>query len=1016
MSAGLIKHLRKKTDEDSNTRILMSQWEFDEQLVGKSLENVGSYYPHFSSHNESHSQQILVNIERLLGSNIEKLTATDTWLILEAAYWHDIGMLFNADEVQDVIEDDSFKYYVEELASNNVQDLHEFAKVWHNDGWEAALVHYDNPYKGVEKYRQMVAEWYRKGHAKNSNDVVLKPFEKLNISSPRTELLPKRIYRYLGQICWSHGRNFEEVMSLLPFRQTGMGTEDCHPRFVACLLRLGDLFDIDDNRFCPVMARQVGNMPSLSKTHEHKHQAIREFQLDNETVSVTAICSTEMAYIECRNWFDWIKEEIQNQMSQWKNIVPSREFGLLPTINKLDVEMIDKKVLLNDKPMKFSLDERSAIELLQGNNLYKDDMSIYRELIQNAIDATMIRVWLEHKEDKEFERTNPYDKNTRKLFSQYPITLDCIKTADNEKNTVWKISIEDCGMGISKKDLEYMQKISGSKSNIEKQKVIRQMPEWMRPSGEFGIGLHSAFLLMKNLPSEEQKITIFTKSRLTHESLRIELNSPLSGKSGYCFIEEIKDLGKYGSKVIISTSIKKVILDDEFDNAKVSKFISEKSIYQYSSGNVEIAHTLKSIANKISTSLFKINFTGGSLDVIESLNIRKRKTRAFYWDSEQETALNISVVDHKDIAKVEADQMSSIGVNIYYRGQFVESLHEYELEGILRKYSSYRFIGINVDIYKNSASRFLSLNRNTLQNKNDVLKIITSSLNNMINQSQKQKSIIHNMVKNPSKYSLISNILSIENSHSNNESLDWLKFKVSKDHSLSEILDLNAFTVNSETLEKSSIDKVSLIDGYLVGGIIKTKFIKEKLKQNGFIPYLRIDEGRHYWSNVENIIFSKTNLELKSFEICDFYSNNSGLPIVNLKRFYQTSLNRIGDGFAPKNLFIDFSRIDSSIFPDSDSSRYSKIIINKGEKQFILIPFIEHKKIVIMIDNERLYDSLKSYLEIDFNEFVELYDSLKKYIVNQSKTLNPEWYKAFVKGKQFKPTNLKPLEQLYKSS
>ena len=106
MSAGLIKHLKRKTEEDSNTRILMSQWEFDEKLVGKSLENVGSYYPHFSSHNESHSQQILVNIERLLGSNIDKLTATDTWLILEAAYWHDIGMLFNADEVQDVVNNE----------------------------------------------------------------------------------------------------------------------------------------------------------------------------------------------------------------------------------------------------------------------------------------------------------------------------------------------------------------------------------------------------------------------------------------------------------------------------------------------------------------------------------------------------------------------------------------------------------------------------------------------------------------------------------------------------------------------------------------------------------------------------------------------------------------------------------------------------------------------------------------------------------------------------------------------
>ena len=565
MSAGLIKHLRKKTDEDSNTRILMSQWEFDEKLVGKSLENVGSYYPHFSSHNESHSQQILVNIERLLGSNIDKLTATDTWLILEAAYWHDIGMLFNADEVQDVIENEHFKDYVEELANNNVQDLHEFAKVWHTDGWEAALVHYDNPYKGVEKYRQMVAEWYRKGHAKNSNDIVLKPFEKLNISSPRTELLPKRIYRYLGQICWSHGRNFEEVMSLLPFRQTGMGTEDCHPRFVACLLRLGDLFDIDDNRFCPVMARQVGNMPSLSETHEQKHKAIREFQLDSETVSVTAICSTEMAYIECRNWFDWIKEEIQNQMSQWKNIVPSRNFGLLPTINKLDVEMADSKVLLNNKPMKFEIDEYSAIELLQGKNLYKDKLNIYRELFQNAVDATYIRAWTENSESSNtlqiHKQSNPYDERFLEIIKKYPISMNfCkVKDEDNSDHGVWKFSISDMGSGISLKDLEYIQKIAGSNKNLERKRLINKMPIWMRPSGTFGIGLHSIFLLLEDNQSPYDRIYIKTRSLFDGSSYNIEMTSPISSNQGYCFIEQNKDnvSTKFGTTVSFYLRIKR---------------------------------------------------------------------------------------------------------------------------------------------------------------------------------------------------------------------------------------------------------------------------------------------------------------------------------------------------------------------------------------------------------------------------------------------------------------------------
>jgi len=545
MSAGLIKHLKAKTEADANTEILMAQWSFDERIVGKSLENVGSYYPHFSSHNESHSQQILVNIERLLGNNIHKLTATDTWLILEAAYWHDIGMLFSAEEVQAIIDDEKFKDYVESLACDNTQDLHEFAKVWHHEGWQKALTEQSTPHSGVEKYRQMVAEWYRRGHAKNSSSVVMDPFKKLAINSPRTELLPQRIYRYLGQICYAHGRSFEEVMSELPFRQTGMGTEDCHPRFVACLLRLGDLFDIDDNRFCPVMAKQVSNMPALSTTHEQKHKAIREFQLDNETVSVTAVCSTEMAYIECRNWFDWIKEEIQNQMSQWKNIVPNREFGLLPTIDKLHAEMDDNKILLDGKPMRFALDEKNVIELLQGNNLYHGIGDVLREIVQNSIDATLIRVWIDQQENCQkrnlLEFSNPYDSKIYELLENYPIkiNLSLVEKTKKYKN-IWKLCIEDQGTGISLEDLNYMQYMGGSDKNLIKKKFIKTMPLWMRPSGSFGIGMHSAFLLNRNLPEKYQHLTFITKNIFSHETLKVKMNSPLGKDNGYCFIKNLE--------------------------------------------------------------------------------------------------------------------------------------------------------------------------------------------------------------------------------------------------------------------------------------------------------------------------------------------------------------------------------------------------------------------------------------------------------------------------------------------
>ena len=955
MSAGLIKHLKKKTEEDSNTKILMSQWEFDEKLVGKSLENVGSYYPHFSSHNESHSQQILVNIERLLGSNIEKLTATDTWLILEAAYWHDIGMLFNADEVQKVFEEDDFKEYVESLANDNTQDLHEFAKVWHEDGWNKALVNYSDPHTGVEKYRQMIAEWYRRGHAKNSNSVVLDPFEKLGITSPRTELLPKRIYRYLGQICWAHGLSFDDyVMKTLPFRQTGMGTENCHPRFVACLLRLGDLFDIDDNRFCPVMARQVGNMPSFSETHKHKHQAIREFQLDNETVSITAVCSTEMAYIECRNWFDWIKEEIQNQMSQWKNIVPSRDFGLLPTINKLDVEMTNNKILLNDKPMKFSLDERSAIELLQGNNLYKDDMSIYRELIQNAIDATMIRVWLEHGQKhsirKLSENANPYDEPTHSLLTEYPITLDCKKIESNENSSIWELSIEDNGIGISKNDLKYMQKIAGSKNNKEKQKIIREMPEWMRPSGEFGIGLHSAFLLMKDLPTEQQKITIFTKSRMTHESLKIELNSPLSGKAGYCFIEEIDDIKKYGTTIYIREKASKVGYINYANSHKI--FLGIKDIVLYKGVELKDLEYLKkitSIKKLISPPLISIKYTK-TLDCLnnEYLDTEDNKN-GYFWSSNGKSAIKFSFIEED-----KENHVFSRAPTLKYRGQVVGDLKDFKASHYFPEIFKMKTLYFTIDIYGAKASDVISLSRETIIDKESIDSIIKVSYEDLINHVKNNGSQILDTMFNGNR-NFSSLFMNFVNDSINPKDDLWKKTGLPEGLIINDLLNSTRFTVVTNSYSKLeslsqllNINNIITFESYLMQSLLANENFQNILIEQGFSKYKIQKQGE---DDDNRYLYSKepTDAHLKSIKKVSY--DHSNTKIETIERFYEIFNFKhieMPSIHLQQIMRIEADSISNSFFSDSVKCSLIRFLNKNCTKGSIIIPFLRGKDMSII--------------------------------------------------------------------
>ncbi|EOW8606352.1 histidine kinase, partial [Acinetobacter baumannii] len=764
MSTQLIAHLKKKCEADDNVKILLSQWEFDQKLVGKALENIGGFYPHFSNHNASHSQQILVNIERILGKDIDLLSATDTWLILEAAYWHDVGMLVDAKSAKDVHDNEDFKFMVKTIALDKGHDLHKFCLTYLDADWTGAIGSEDHPFDGVEKYRQLIAEWFRRNHDRRIGGLVEDPFKFLNITSPRTELLPKRIYRYLGQICMSHGMNFVDVLEKLPFKQTGLGTEDCHPRFIGCLLRLGDLFDLDDNRFCPVMAKHVGHQPSLSKVHEDKHLSLREFQLDKRTVKLVAECPNEMAYVETQNWFGWIREEFQNQMSQWNLIVPNEKFSALPTIEQLDVRMEIKnkegvkieKVLLDNKPMKFSVDEGKVIELIQGANLYSNEISIIRELFQNAVDATLLRIWVD-KNKLNWEKINPFHDDFKAVLKDYPIEIDLEKVNEDNGVSYWILKIIDHGIGISINDLKYMQKIAGSSKNIEKKKILDKMPLWMKPSGEFGIGLHSAFLLMDGLDDEYKKIEIISKSYFSNETLEIVINSPLSSKKGYCFISKRNNLDRE-----VGTTINISIKSEKFFNHKNRALKLEKNNFIFNKNFVDYAWR-KSFLDSINN---------------EVLNNSLFSNKDMLWDKEKGIGYKFYFNETKS------------SLDICYKGQqaIARNLHEFETYGL----------GGVLDYYNISAKDCLNINRDVwkekfnLKIKDDLLELLKIYLDNN---------------KSPS-ISMIKNMLSKEVRKKINADLDelWLDYKfefknLNRRLKLGKLFDNNHFYIFDEDIK-----------------------------------------------------------------------------------------------------------------------------------------------------------------------------------------------------------------------
>lgn len=538
MSDFLTAHLEAKGLEHSSLATLVNQWGFDVQLIPKALQTVGNLFPHYSRHDESHSKQILVNIERLLGDNIRLLTATDTWLILEAAYWHDIGMVVPHEDIVAACEQEAFKMYLERIRLAPNHELNKFANSFDHRNLSVCFAGAETPFDAVEKFRQLMAEWFRQRHPGRAELMVQSPWTSGGISSPRTELIPKRLFRILGRICHMHGLPFSQVMSDggLSFREAGLAREDCHPRFVACLLRMGDLLDLDDNRFCPVMQRIAGDCrPSSSKAHEDKHAGIRHLRVDQERIEISAECSTIDGYLATFRWFDWIQQELRDQMVRWQDIVPGRSLGLLPTLGELSVSLSGAvQILAPGMRPQFSLDSEHAVALLQGASLYSSKFVCIRELLQNAVDATLMRVWLSEGGSPESDEwCSPFSEHALKKLRSHPIKVQISELTNgpvDANKSRWEILISDRGTGISREDLGYMLCIGGSLRNLKRQSVIRTMPEWMKPSGAFGIGFQSAFMVAP-------EIFLETKSIYTNETLKVTLFSPTGPKEGLVLIE-----------------------------------------------------------------------------------------------------------------------------------------------------------------------------------------------------------------------------------------------------------------------------------------------------------------------------------------------------------------------------------------------------------------------------------------------------------------------------------------------
>ena len=617
----------KHPDKSERSATLWHAWHQNKSWLIRLLELTLASFPSYSRHDASHAEAVLHNIERILGEDrIAELTATDCFAILHTVYIHDIGMTILAGDRKEIVKSDEFVEMIDQLAEGVDKDLKEAAiqlkknryykekneeidyegKEYHDE--KKSL--YQQKLKTYYAVVQLLMEYQRKRHGEKAASSIkdwLLDGDKLR-SEFSMSGIPMRIFFRIADCASLHTDwHFGHIMEL-PAEENGYENDMLHPRFVAVLLQLGDALDIDNDRFHPFAQRFLGQLPAQSQAHYEKHLAIRTLKITPEEIQIEADCDSREAMRLIKNECDGIEKLLQAASYHWSSIAPRGFSGALPAFHIPKLLLKGTEIPLDLAMARFEISQQKAFSLLQGENIYSGYFPFVRELLQNAIDSTKLQCYEDYKTSPQlrFERNQTENKspsivNISQIINpiQYPIeiSMQCGKLQESGKFKTVSIenipgkegetekygilfSIRDYGTGIHSKSLRTISSVGTSYK--KRKKLLREIPDWLRPTGEFGIGLQSVFLV-----SDRFYCDTYVRNG---ERYRIEFLTGANGEKGYINIEP-RDPEKapmaFGTKfdVFIGHDRKKVrneFMDawtgfdpfaDEYDDKKIQRNI-----------------------------------------------------------------------------------------------------------------------------------------------------------------------------------------------------------------------------------------------------------------------------------------------------------------------------------------------------------------------------------------------------------------------------------------------------------
>lgn len=335
------------------------------------------------------------------------------------------------------------------------------------------------------------------------------------------EALPRlkseaRINTVVKYVCKAHGLDIDVMYNDQEFHAVDtINGDNVRNSVLSVFLRIGDLLDLDEERTNWLALKLFPEVFSEEATaHNIRHLNVQKYRCDSESLNIVVKVHNITEYKIWNEWLGFLDKDIL-----YANTYLKKEKISFPALSKSIKK--DDNADFDVEEIRFELDDKGGIWEILSQSIYTNEFDFVREVIQNAIDATLFDTYL--KDSIPIEHPSP---RSWKLSRRATPVFACYSA---DKRLLYVI---DNGIGMNDSDLKrFLFKVSGT-GYRDANKRIFSFPS----IAKYGIGFVSCLI-------NAEKIEIYTAKESSEHIQKVTLETGIN----HAFIEKIPSDGYIGT-------------------------------------------------------------------------------------------------------------------------------------------------------------------------------------------------------------------------------------------------------------------------------------------------------------------------------------------------------------------------------------------------------------------------------------------------------------------------------------